>query len=901
MSSASSRFSSRSIATRVMYGTAVVALLAFGVAAAASYLRSSQSLLAGARTTMEGLANLEAQRIAGELTGAFDTNAALADALLAQRAGDGISRSTASAIFKRQLEAHPEWVGVGTLWEPEAFDGKDAEYVSAEGHDDTGRFMSYWAWADGVPLQEALRDYEVPGAGDWYLRPRELKRAVVAEPYVYKIAGKDVLMTTLSTPVLDNGTYVGVMTVDFALQSLQERIAKLTPMDAGFVRLLTPAGVVMADQNAASVGKPFAGAQAADVMKQIASGKSVFREATDATGESVMEAYVPLQIGDAQERFALGVVVPRAVLMQEARAVLWTVVMVGALGAVLLCGAVFWLLRRQVARPLAGAVRVADDIARGKLDSEIDAARSDEIGTLMKAMRSMQANLRERIERDAVVAKESLRIRTALEDVTTNVMIADADRTIVYANRPLMKMLTDVEQDLRRDLPAFDVRTVVGSSIDIFHKKPEHQSRMLAQLQGTHRAQISVGGRIMQLIINPVTDGEGQRIGYVVEWADRTNEVSVEQEVTRIVQAAVQGDLSGRIAETGKQGFLLTLSQQVNGLLATIAGSVEAVSGVLQSLSKGDLTARMEGDFHGVFASMRDDANATVAQLTDIVGRIQEASGSINTAAGEIANGNADLSRRTEQQAANLEETAASMEELTSTVRQNAESARQANQLAIGAASVASQGGDVVGKVVTTMTDIEQSSKKIAEIISVIDGIAFQTNILALNAAVEAARAGEQGRGFAVVASEVRTLAQRSANAAKEIKGLIENSVDKVSDGSKLVNQAGATMAEIVASVQRVTDIMAEISAASQEQSAGIEQVNQTITQMDETTQQNAALVEEATAAARSMEEQAHALSDAVSTFRLDGHGTVARLVQERVTRIAAGGALRGVAEPDLH
>ncbi|WP_157074235.1 HAMP domain-containing protein, partial [Pseudoxanthomonas mexicana] len=604
MSSTSTRFSSRSIATRVMVGTAVVALLAFGVAAAASYLRSSQSLLAGAQTTMEGLANLEAQRISGELTAAFDTNAALAHALLAQRSGDGISRAAASAIFKRQLEAHPQWIGVGTLWEPDAFDGKDADYVSAPGHDDTGRFMSYWAWSDGVPLEEALRDYEVPGAGDWYLRPRELKRQVVAEPYVYKIAGKDVLMTTLSTPVLEDGKYVGVMTVDFALQSLQQRIAKLTPMGAGFVRLLTPAGVVIADQDAASVGKPYAGDQAADVIKRVAAGEPVFREATNAAGDAVMEAYVPLQIGDAQERFALGVVVPRAVLMKEARDVLWTVVAVGALGAALLCGAVFWLLRRQVARPLAGAVRVADDIARGKLDSGIDASGDDEIGTLMKAMRSMQGNLRERIERDAVVAKESLRIRTALENVTTNVMIADADRTIVYANGPLMKMLADAEQDLRRDLSAFDVRTVVGSSIDIFHKKPEHQSRMLAQLQGTHRAQISVGGRIMQLIINPVTDGDGQRAGYVVEWADRTHEVMVEQEVTRIVQAAAQGDLGGRITETGKQGFLLMLSQQVNGLLAAIAGSVEAVSGVLQSLSKGDLTARMEGDFHGVFATM---------------------------------------------------------------------------------------------------------------------------------------------------------------------------------------------------------------------------------------------------------------------------------------------------------
>ena len=239
-------------------------------------------------------------------------------------------------------------------------------------------------------------------------------------------------------------------------------------------------------------------------------------------------------------------------------------------------------------------------------------------------------------------------------------------------------------------------------------------------------------------------------------------------------------------------------------------GNLAEVSELLQAIARVDLTARMEGDVHGVFARMRDDANATVAQLTDIVGRIQDASTSINTAAGEIASGNSDLSRRTEQPAANLEETAASMEELTSTVRQNAESARQANQLAQGAAGVASQGGEVVGKVVTTMSDIEQSSKKIAEIISVIDGIAFQTNILALNAAVEAARAGEQGRGFAVVASEVRTLAQRSANAAKEIKDLIETSVDKVADGS-----AWCTSADPSATLSTAVSIRSLISFAA--------------------------------------------------------------------------------------
>jgi methyl-accepting chemotaxis protein len=257
--------------------------------------------------------------------------------------------------------------------------------------------------------------------------------------------------------------------------------------------------------------------------------------------------------------------------------------------------------------------------------------------------------------------------------------------------------------------------------------------------------------------------------------------------------------------------------------------------------------------------------------LVRIVGEVRVSTDTIATASGQIASGNMDLSARTESQACSLEKTASSMEQLTSTVKQNADNARQANQLAVSASEVAVKGGSVVTQVVDTMGSINASSKKIVDIIGVIDGIAFQTNILALNAAVEAARAGEQGRGFAVVASEVRSLAQRSASAAKEIKTLIGDSVDKVDIGAKLVDQAGATMQEIVDSVRRVTDIMSEITAASQEQMSGISQVNEAVTQMDSSTQQNAALVEEAAAAATSLRDQAGRLSQVVSVFKLDG------------------------------
>ncbi|MCC8996529.1 MAG: methyl-accepting chemotaxis protein [Nitrosomonas sp.] len=305
-------------------------------------------------------------------------------------------------------------------------------------------------------------------------------------------------------------------------------------------------------------------------------------------------------------------------------------------------------------------------------------------------------------------------------------------------------------------------------------------------------------------------------------------------------------------------------------LLKSIIEPLDEAIDIAHKVAEGDLTSNIVvPDTKASTGRLLEALKEMNDNLIDLVGKVRTSTDQISTASGEIASGNLDLSHRTEEQASSLEETASSMEELTSTVKQNADNARQANQLAEGASQVAIKGGEVVGQVVDTMKSISESSHKIVDIISVIDGIAFQTNILALNAAVEAARAGEQGRGFAVVATEVRTLAQRSAAAAKEIKDLINDSVTKVDEGTKLVDEAGNTMDEIVNSVKRVTDIMSEISAASNEQSTGIEQVNQAVTQMDETTQQNAALVEEAAAAAESMQDQTRALTQAVSVFRL--------------------------------
>jgi methyl-accepting chemotaxis protein len=333
--------------------------------------------------------------------------------------------------------------------------------------------------------------------------------------------------------------------------------------------------------------------------------------------------------------------------------------------------------------------------------------------------------------------------------------------------------------------------------------------------------------------------------------------------------------------------YATDITEQHNNAEA-LKSAVEESQEVIEGAKAGDLSNRVSLDGKtGAIASLCDGINAIMDKMTEIIMQVREAGETINTASGEIATGNNDLSTRTEQQASSLEETASSMEELASTVKQNAENAKQANQLAAAASGVAVKGGTVVGSVVTTMGAINESARKIEDIISVIDGIAFQTNILALNAAVEAARAGEQGRGFAVVAGEVRNLAQRSASAAKEIKELITDSVGKTTEGTKQVEEAGATMQEIVASVQRVTDIMGEISAASSEQSTGIDQVNTAITSMDEVTQQNAALVEEAAAAAESLVEQSNSLMDTVNGFKLAGMSSYERRSSSSPMRVS--------------
>ena len=521
----------------------------------------------------------------------------------------------------------------------------------------------------------------------------------------------------------------------------------------------------------------------------------------------------------------------------------------------------------SITGPVNGIRKVMTDLTDGHLDVTVPhTAARDELGEMARAVAAFKD--------EAVTAARS---RIALDRVSAGVMMADADGVITYCNTSITALFTTAEADLRAAAPSFDAGSLIGRNFDIFHKDPAHQRRIVSGLAGPHRSTIKAGRRSFEVTANPVIGRHGERLGTVIEWRDLTDELATEAEIAGIVESAVRGDFTRRVSLEGKAGFFRLVGDGINQLAENVSGVTEELASMLGSLSRGDLSRRIDRSYEGVFQRLKDDFNSTADTLSDIVRRINGAAEAIALSSREVADGSLDLSERTEQQASSLEETAASMEQLAATVRSNADNAQRVNSFADSARAAAERGGQVAADAVEAMRGIERSSQKISDIIGVIDEIAFQTNLLALNAAVEAARAGDAGRGFAVVAQEVRNLAQRSAQASKEIKTLISDSGAQVKDGVDLVRSAGATLTDIVSGIARVADLVSEIARATSEQASGLDEVNSAIAQMDDMTQKNAALVEESTAAARSLEEQADGLRRQMTFFALDRAAAEAR------------------------
>ena len=514
---------------------------------------------------------------------------------------------------------------------------------------------------------------------------------------------------------------------------------------------------------------------------------------------------------------------------------------------------VFFVLRfRRLSRDLGANVELLQEALQRMSDGDfsMDLDTGVDATGVLAATQSMQAVMRERVEYDRRLITESNRIRQALNNVQAPVLITDEENTVLFVN--------GAGRDMIQAYGLAGGADPIGLEL----------ARIHPSLTGRDGVQdLTIGDGHVRVTGSTVSGENAERLGSIVILHDRTKEVITEREVQSVVEAAQCGDLSKRVDLHGKDGFIAALSDNVNKLLNVSELIVDDTTRVLSAVAAGDLTETIDREYAGSFERLKQDANATVAKLMDVVGAIKLTANSVKGGAEEISNGNNNLRVRTEEQAASLEKAAASMEELNGTVQKNAQNAAHADTLAKATRARAERGGEVVGDAVRAMQEINASSQRISDIIGVIDEIAFQTNLLALNAAVEAARAGEQGRGFAVVANEVRSLAGRSASAAKEIKDLIEDSGKKVDEGSRLVDESGKTLEEIVEEVSRLTTTVGEIATAGHEQSTGIGQVNATVIEIDAFTQQNAALVQQAAAASVSLGGQARELDDLVAFF----------------------------------
>jgi len=566
----------------------------------------------------------------------------------------------------------------------------------------------------------------------------------------------------------------------------------------------------------------------------------------------------------------------RAAFVDAARAAERLALLFGSLAVLASLVLGVWLVRK-IAGPLRLTLHHLGAMAEGDYSTRIQVPNGDELGDILRAVKTVQARLDYDQQVNRRILKDNFQVRSGLDHVTVPVTFSDQTNRLVYMNKAAHDLWQAIAEAIAARFPGLRADAMFGTSLADYFEDDEVRAAFRAKLDGSRTFDTLLGGRHLHFTATPIYDEDGVYIGRVTQWIDRSAEALAERDIAGLIAAATAGDFSRRMELAGKSGFFRQIAEGLNRLLDIVSTGLADVAGVLEAIAEGNLSRTIEGEYQGTFGQLKEDTNTTVARLREVVGRILEVSAAIDSAAGEIATGNSDLSARTEQQAASLEQTSSSMEQLNATVGQNASDAEQANSLTQQVNAVAGESGARVRQLVSTMSRIAASSRQIADIIGVIDGIAFQTNILALNASVEAARAGEQGRGFAVVASEVRNLAQRSASAAKEIKELITGSVSQIERGAALAGEAGSSMEEMVRSFERVAALIEAIARASREQSSGIEQIARAVAQMDEMTQQNAALVEEAAAAAESLTEQTHTLAQTVAVFRLDG-GARARL-----------------------
>lgn len=666
-------------------------------------------------------------------------------------------------------------------------------------------------------------------------------------------------------PIMHNGKGIG--TVEFGSSFTQfffENFKTLNNVDIGFYSLV--------DQEVSVVGSTF---QADFTLSQTqingALNTGSFHSLFQLNGEPHSLYIEPMHDYSGKIVGVVAIAKNRTPYIVKLHEIRKRVILI-SLTALLICLGLSYLIARGISQPISSASKLAKAISNGVYDNVIPLGRKDEIGQLQKAMSTMQSKMAYNRHETAEVAEQTARIKLALDYIYANVTVSDPQGNLIFINESAIKLFGELSIDHAR---SFNKDTILGTPLNNFFNNPELTTIYNTPLKETKSLFLSFWEHDFKLIINPVFDDNGEYVARVTQWLDITSEVVVEQEIKRIVVDANNGDLSGRISTDQKEGFFADLANGINSLIGGMENVFIDIDSAMKNIATGNLTQPINKHYTGTFGSVKDSVNNTIIQLESMVRELQNVSTGINAYAAEISSSNDELSKRTEQQASSVEETASSMEEITGTVRENSSNTTAAITLAAQAQEVSSEGVGVVQKSITAMESINDSSRQIEEIIGVIDEIAFQTNLLALNAAVEAARAGEQGRGFAVVASEVRDLAGRSSDAAKQIKKLISDSVQRVSKGTELVNNAGLTLDEIANSIGKVNSIISEIAHSNEEQSRGIELVNNAVTLIDSATQQNSSLAEETSSVAVKLSNRSIELDSMIGKFTISNNKAI--------------------------
>ncbi|VAW47473.1 Methyl-accepting chemotaxis protein I (serine chemoreceptor protein) [hydrothermal vent metagenome] len=510
------------------------------------------------------------------------------------------------------------------------------------------------------------------------------------------------------------------------------------------------------------------------------------------------------------------------------------------------------------------------NISEGSFSNEIDSRGCSLQSVTLGRLKSLQIKLGADFEAVKESLRSAQRIEKALNATSTNIMVADKFRSIIFMNDAVKSMLKSVESDLKKELPNFDSSNLLRQNIDVFHKHPAHQKAILDRLTETYTARATIGDVTLELVVNPIFDDHSKRIGTVVEWKDLTNQLLIEENIISIVSEASKGMLSGRVDTEHLTGFEKKLASLVNELLESFSKTTQMLNQLLSSMSDGDMTQRIDSDFIGELLAMKYAVNNALTNIEITFVQVKSGAESLGEMSSQVSVASQNLADRTQKQAAAVEETAASIEELTASVENSTENTHSANELVHSAAEEAMSGIKVMGNTLDAMKGITDLSRQIGEITGVIDSIAFQTNLLALNAAVEAARAGEHGRGFAVVAGEVRNLAQKSASAAKDISVLITSTTQQIGDGTQLVEQTGEVFQEMVTKIQKVEELVETVASTANEQNKGLEQINIAMNHLDQATQENAALVEELSATAGNMQDEAATQVEFIGRFKVN-------------------------------